>query len=67
MTWNDFFKQFEITMGEQHSPNVKTPVDVGCVQFCARKGLSFMITGGRTLDDIDDIDKILQTGTFVHP
>ncbi|MCD4756348.1 hypothetical protein K8R20_01895 [bacterium] len=67
MTWEDFFKQFEITMGEQHIPNVQSPLDVGCVQFCARKGLSFMITGGRTLDEIEEIDKLLQTGTFIHP
>ena len=67
MTWKDFFKQFKITMGEQHIPNIRTPIDVGCVQFCAKKELSFMISGGRTLDEIDDIKKLLQTGTFIHP
>jgi uridylate kinase len=67
MTWEEYFKLFDIVSGEQHAPNQKTPLDVGSVQFCARKNLSFLITGGSTLEEEEDISKILQKGTFVHP
>lgn len=67
MTWEDFFKTFNISPGQQHEPNKNTPIDVGCVQYCARKGLSFFISGGKTLDEVDTIAEVLETGSFVHP
>jgi uridylate kinase len=67
MTWKDYFKLFDIVDGEQHKPNQKMPLDVESVQFCARKGISYMISGGKTLEEISSIKKILQTGTFIHP
>jgi uridylate kinase len=67
MTWKDYFKLFDITPGEQHKPNGNMPLDVECVQFCSRKDISFFIAGGSTLEEIEDIGKILETGTFMHP
>jgi uridylate kinase len=67
MTWKEYFKLFDIVAGEQHTPNHRTPLDVESVQFCSRKGLSFFITGGATLEEEENISKILQTGTFIHP
>lgn len=67
MTWKEYFKLFDIAPGEQHKPNGNMPLDVESVQFCARKGLSFFIAGGETLEVEEDIGKILQTGTFIHP
>jgi predicted uridylate kinase len=67
MTWKDYFKLFDIVEGEQHKPNHKMPLDVESAQFCARKGISYMISGGKTLEEISSIKKILQTGTFIHP
>jgi hypothetical protein len=43
------------------------PLDVESVQYCARKGLSFFITGGKILEEEEKISKILQQGTFIHP
>ena len=67
MTWEEYFKLFNIVSGEQHKPNRTMPLDVESVQFCARKGLSFFITGGNTLEEEYDINKILEQGTFIHP
>jgi hypothetical protein len=67
MTWKDYFKLFDIVEGEQHKPNHKMPLDVESAQFCARKGISYMVSGGKTLEEISSIKKILQTGTFIHP
>jgi uridylate kinase len=66
MSWDEYYKLFDITKGEQHVPNKQMPLDVGCAQYCGRKGISFMVSGGRTLDEIDDIETILKTGTFIH-
>lgn len=67
MTWDKYFKLFDIVEGEQHKPNHKMPLDVESAQFCSRKGISYMISGGKTLEEISSIKKILQTGTFIHP
>jgi uridylate kinase len=67
MTWKEYFKTFNIVQGEQHKPNGKMPLDVECAQYCARKGISFFITGGKLLEEEEDIVKILQQGTFIHP
>lgn len=67
ISWEKYCKLFNIIPGQQHKPNRNMPLDVESVQFCARKGLSFFITGGNTLEEEDDINKILQEGTFIHP
>jgi len=67
ITWKEYFKLFNIVSGEKHKPNRNMPLDVGSVQFCSRKNLSFFIAGGSTLDEEESIEKILQTGTFIHP
>jgi uridylate kinase len=67
MSWEEYFKLFNIVSGEDHKPNRSMPLDVESVQFCSRKGISFFITGGSTLEEEEDINKILQKGTFIHP
>jgi uridylate kinase len=67
ISWKDYFKLFDIVAGEQHKPNNSMPLDVESVQYCARKGLSFFITGGKILEEEEKISKILQQGTFIHP
>ena len=67
MTWKKYFKLFNVVEGEQHEPNSNMPLDVECVQYCSRKGLSFLITGGKLLEEEENISKILQMGTFIHP
>lgn len=67
MTWKEYFKLFGIVEGEQHKPNNNMPLDVECVQYCARKGISYFVSGGKTLEEITSIKKILKTGTFIHP
>jgi uridylate kinase len=67
MTWKEYFKLFNIAPGEQHKPNTNMPLSVESVQFCARKGISFFISGGGTLEEIESISEIMETGTFIHP
>jgi uridylate kinase len=67
MTWDQYFKLFKIVKGEQHKPNGSLPVDALCSQFCAKKGLSFLVGGGRNLDLEISIKEIIEKGTFIHP
>lgn len=67
MNWKEYFKLFDVVEGEQHKPNHNMPLDVECVQYCARKGISYFVSGGNSLEEITSFKKILQTGTFIHP
>lgn len=67
MTWDEYFKMFDIVNGQEHTPNDHIPVDVQCSQFCARKDISFHISGGKLLIELDKIKDILNEGTFLHP
>ncbi|MCK9415145.1 MAG: hypothetical protein PHG60_01620 [Candidatus Dojkabacteria bacterium] len=67
MTWKDYFKIFDIVEGEQHGPNRNMPISVESAQYCARKKISFLITGGKFLEEEEKVSKILQKGTFIHP
>lgn len=67
MTWEEYFKMFKIVDGQEHSPNAHIPVDVQCSQFCAKKNISFHITGGKFLSEKEKIKEILKEGTFLHP
>jgi uridylate kinase len=67
MTWEEYFELFKIVSGDNHKPNQKMPLDPGCVQYCARKGISFHVTGGSLLDEVKSVKKLMQMGTFIHP
>ena len=67
MTWDQYFKLFKIVKGEQHMPNGSLPVDALCSQYSAKKGLSFLVGGGRNLDLDITIKEIIEKGTFIHP
>jgi hypothetical protein len=42
------------------------PIDVACAQFCAKKGISFFLCGGKNIETKDNIEEIITTGTLVH-
>jgi uridylate kinase len=67
MSWNEYFKMFSVVPGQQHEANAHIPVDVQCSQFCSRKNLSFHITGGKLLEERENIADVLNDGTFLHP
>lgn len=67
ITWEDYFKMFDILPGQQHEPNAHIPVDVQCSQFCSRKNIAFHITGGKNLEEMQKLKDILNEGTFLHP
>ncbi|HBB64758.1 hypothetical protein A3K02_01580 [candidate division WS6 bacterium RIFOXYD1_FULL_33_8] len=66
MSWEEYFQMFSIVPNQQHQPNAHIPVDVQCSLFCERKGMSFHVTGGKLLYEIQDIKDILNEGTFIH-
>lgn len=67
MTWQEYFNVFSILPGQNHEPNAHIPVDSHCSMYCEKKGISFHVTGGKLLDEIDDLKGILNEGTFLHP
>ena len=67
MTWQDYFKMFSILPNQTHTPNSHIPVDSQCSIYCERKGISFLVTGGKLLDEGKSIKDILKEGTFLHP
>lgn len=67
MSWQDYFEVFSILPGQTHTPNAHIPVDAQCSVYCEKKGISFHVTGGKLLDEIEEIKDILDEGTFLHP
>ncbi len=67
MTWQEYFKMFSIMPGQTHTPNSHIPVDSQCAIYSERKGISFLVTGGKLLDEGKEIKGILTEGTFLHP
>ena len=66
MTWKEYFKMFSILPNDEHVPNAHIPVDAKCSIFCEKKNLSFQVTGGKFLYEVEKIDDILKQGTFIH-
>ncbi len=66
MTWKEYFKMFSILPNEEHTPNSHMPVDAKCSLFCAKKNISYNVTGGKLLYENDSLKKILKQGTFIH-
>ena len=67
ISWEGYFKLFNIVDGDNHVANKSVPIDVNCAQFCSKKGISFFICGGRYLKEKDRIQEILKDGTLIHP
>ena len=51
ISWEEYFKLFNIVDGDNHVANKSIPIDVNCAQFCAKKGISFFLCGGRYLQE----------------
>lgn len=66
MTWKEYFKIFSILPNDEHVPNAHIPVDAKCSIFCEKKNISFQVTGGKFLYEIEKIKDILKEGTFIH-
>ena len=66
MTWKEYFEMFEILPDQELVPNAHIPVDAKCSIFCDKKRISYHVTGGKFLYEIQEIEKILNEGTFIH-
>ena len=68
MTWNEYFKQFGIKPGMlQHEPGLSVPIGAFCANFCANKGISFMLSGGDRLSSDATLSEAMDIGSLVHP
>jgi predicted uridylate kinase len=67
MTWNEYFKLFNIQEDSTHTPNGNIPIDVECARFCKRKEISFWISGGSRIKQANVFEDIMTEGTLVHP
>jgi uridylate kinase len=66
ITWDDYFKMFNIVPEQGHVPNAHIPVSAQCSMFCKKKDISFHITGGKLIHEIEGLEGILREGTFIH-
>ena len=67
ISWEEYFKLFNIVDGDNHVANKSIPIDVNCAQFCAKKGISFFLCGGKYIQEKGNIQEILKEGTLIHP
>jgi len=67
ISWEEYFKLFNIVDGDNHVANKSIPIDVNCAQFCAKKGISFFLCGGKYIQEKSNIQEILKEGTLIHP
>jgi predicted uridylate kinase len=67
MTWNEYFKLFNIQEDSTHTPNGNIPIDVECARFCKKKEISFWISGGERIKQASVFEDIMTEGTLVHP
>ncbi len=67
ISWEEYFKLFDITEGSQHQPNKSVPVDKECALFSSKKKISFFICGGKKLFQKEDIEGIISEGTLIYP
>ncbi len=67
MTWDEYFKLFDIQEDSTHSPNKNIPIDVECARFCKKKEISFWISGGDRIKEANVFEDIITEGTLVHP
>lgn len=67
ISWEEYFKLFNIVDGDNHVANRSIPIDVNCAQFCSKKGISFFLCGGKYLQEKSSIIEILKEGTLIHP
>lgn len=67
MTWDEYFKLFDIQEDSTHAPNKNIPIDVECARFCKRKEISFWISGGDRIKEAKVFEDIIAEGTLVHP
>jgi len=68
MTWKEYYNLFDIIEGvSNHKPNQSLPIDLGCAQFCAKKGISFVVSGGKNFMKKKTLDEVFESGTLVYP
>ncbi len=68
LTWDEYFTQFGIIPGvTTHKPGQSLPIGAFCSQFAAKKGLTFVVSGGKKLEQESDLFNVLESGSVVHP
>lgn len=67
LSWDEYFDMFNILDDSIHKANKSIPIDIECARFCSKKGLSFFISGGKSLQEKGSIKDILTDGTLIHP
>jgi uridylate kinase len=67
ISWDEYFKLFNITNGDRHIPNSNIPIDTECAQFCDRKNISFYICGGQSIKIKQSLEQIMEDGSLIHP
>ncbi|MBI2357124.1 hypothetical protein HYV12_03700 [Candidatus Dojkabacteria bacterium] len=67
ITWEKYRKMFKITnRNDEHTPNLHIPISVECALFSENKGISFWVSGGKTLQARKKLESVLESGTHLH-
>lgn len=68
ITWDRFFDQFGIDKNNpEQKPNEHTPVGAVAAQFCSQKGISVVLSGGKTFEEKKSLGEVFESGTLIHP
>jgi len=67
ISWDEYFKLFNITNGSVHMANSNIPIDPQCAQFANIKGIGMHLTGGSRIEEIKNLTDLLQGGSYIHP
>jgi len=67
ISWDEYFKMFGITESTVHVANSNIPIDSSCANFARKKGISMHITGGKRINTKQELEDLLQNGTYIHP
>jgi len=66
LSWKEYFELFGANINSKHAPNKSVPIDFIASGFCYRKGLSYYLSGGKSITKNSDLGSILESGTYVH-
>jgi uridylate kinase len=65
LTWKGYISQFGVKEGVGHKPNSSYPIGPETVFFCMEKGISFFVSGGKNLMEMESLDSVFESGTYI--
>ncbi|MCC7289823.1 hypothetical protein IT417_01045 [bacterium] len=67
ITWREYMSLFEINSKSTHQPNKSSPISAETALFCAQKGITYFVAGGKNIYDKADLSMVFESGTVITP